>query len=467
MKKPWIVLLLFIVTAAFAYSQDGGDVSSDSAAKNDPAGKDATDDTDVSLKDFVDILNFGIEEEVVGLLKDLPRNLNDNFYRLLQERFEGAELVNTKVELAKFFWTCDTIPPGLLEALYETALDEDSEKTLKTATFPALAKHGASREHLFLLSQLDSEDSIILQKASNVIGRVEDKSIAGPLVERLKLSDTSDDRYLSDEIKGNLILALGEIGDPGSAPYLREVIADSANDKFVIMYGMHSLAKLKDLSSIDAIRENLKDEDVKIQEYAAYALSSFESPEVSPILRKMLLHNNARVRIYACQGIMLNGDTEAVSVLQYKFGKDPDNNVRYEAIKTLITLGDPGLKAARELERQKKFSMFALAAVAEAVKEKPDLMNVSYLIELYRGTDKKGKETIARVIVRSKSNMVDPIIKVLLQSEDYLIRIGALKAVQSIENSTLWPEVKSIADSDPVKTVRKSAKKYLELKQVQ
>ena len=78
--------------------------------------------------------------------------------------------------------------------------------------------------------------------------------------------------------------------------------------------------------------------------------------------------------------------------------------------------------------------------------------------------DKKLIEAVANKIIYCESNLADPIIDQMLDSEEYLIRMGAIKGIANMKDSTLIPRLQSIAENDSVKAVQDYAKKVLVIK---
>ena len=148
----------------------------------------------------------------------------------------------------------------------------------------------------------------------------------------------------------------------------------------------------------------------------------------------------------------------------YKFKNDPSKKVQDEALMTLLYFGEKGIDRLRDIFKGRKYNYSQLFTISKAVTTKPNQANVDFLLRIYLELDKKEREIVAKNIVNASSNLVDPIIKELLKSDDYLLRIGALRSVSTIENSTLWSEVENIAKNDPVEVVRVNAKKFLDLK---
>jgi len=178
----------------------------------------------------------------------------------------------------------------------------------------------------------------------------------------------------------------------------------------------------------------------------------------------MLLHNNENVRIYAIQGIYLNEDFDSLTPIVYKFRNDPSKKVQDEALMTLTYFGEKGIDILRDFFVGKKYNSNQIFIISKAVTLKPNPKSVEYLLRIYLDLDKKDKDVVAKNIVNSSSNLVDPIVKELLKSQDYLVRIGAIKAVYTIENSSLWSDVEDISKNDPIESVKMNAKRFLDLK---
>ena len=184
----------------------------------------------------------------------------------------------------------------------------------------------------------------------------------------------------------------------------------------------------------------------------------------------MLRHNNTKVRISACQGLVLNQAYDSIALLLYKSTRDPENKIKNEALKSLVYLGPQGITAIKNQMKNKKHSQTSLYVISSAVAAKPSQESVQFLLSLYKTAVKdndKGKiETIAKNVVKGDDNKLDPIIAMLLESDDYLIRIGAIMSIYRIKKSSLWLKVKELSENDPIKQVKLNAKKFLDLKKL-
>lgn len=427
------------------------------------------DNTSDTVKDelyinSIDILQYGIEEEVVKLLKILPDNLKNEIYTLLLDRYKTALLNETKIKLIDYFSNCKNIPDFILNYLYEESEKEPNDTRLFTTLLKFLGKVGKKREGLFLIKKLDSDNKMIAITAADAISNIKDREVITPLLERLKLADTNDDKILSDDIKSKLILFFGEIKAVEAKEYLRSKLEDTLSGRFVIAYSMFSLAKINDTDAIKLIEKRISDPDVLLQEYASYAISQFESNEVVPILKNMLRHNNEKVRINACKGIVLNKVSDADRILLYKYKNDPSPTVRKEALKSIVSLGSIGIKTLVSDNKKTVFSTPDLAVISETVSMSPDEDKLKFLIELYDNSDDEGKESITRGLVNCRDKRIDPLLKKILYSDKFQLRIGALKIISNINDSSLWNDVKEISENDKLEAMRKAAKRYLELR---
>ncbi len=446
MKSKKRFLVLFIFLSYFSYSND------------------TTTDTITTVADISDVketLTYGIEAEVLNFIKSLNEPLSDEYMTLIVNRYNNSVLTETKIGMINYFVRCNTISENIVSSLFNDAQSELIDRQIKANIFYALAKHGNEEHYNYLFKQLDSDDKVVLSSASNAINRIKNKSVAPLILKKLQDATNDPEIVMQADVRNNLILSLGALEYKEAAPYLREILKDDPTDTFLVMYTMFSLAQLADIESIPLIRKRLTSSEKKIKDYAAYSLSSFKDISMLDIYKDMLLHNDATVRVYGCRGVVTNQFTSLIDILLYRFNKDPDNNVKNEALKSLVLLKNDGITAIKETMKNKKYNYSHYYVVSETLIKDPSQENIDFTLELYKSADKTGKEIIAKNIVKSQSNLIDPLINELLSSPDYLIRLGAINAILSITDTTLESRLKEISETDGVATVKKTASKVL------
>jgi HEAT repeat protein len=288
--------------------------------------------------------------------------------------------------------------------------------------------------------------------------------LAAKVLARLEESDKGNEKFLSNEIKSKLVLALGKMKAEDALPYLRKTASDTANDKYLIMFAMVALGDMQDTASLEIMKKNLSEPEIKVQEYAAYSISILKAKEAVPVLRDMLKNNDEKIRIYACQGLALNGDNDSIKILLYKIKNDPAATVKKEALSALMSMGAFGVNALKEIYKDKTLSDNETAELCDAVKKKPTAENVEYIVSLYDKSDKKKKDIIAKYILFGNSKALDKITDIMLNSDDPYVRMNAIKTVYQTKDSTLWGKVKEISEKDKDDNVKKTAKNYIDLK---
>ncbi len=464
----YLFLFTFILTASLTFADVTDDVQSDTVSIQNnisiPKDKTEPDGSDI----IREILQFGIDSEVVGMLSELGNSPDDDILRTVLARYESSNLVTTKVDFVKYFTKLKEAPQFVVDRLYQDASDDFVDKQLQIALLSCFGKIGGHREGQYMLRLVDSDDRMLSYTASQGLSDMKVPDLVPDILARLKESDENEDRRLSNDAKSRLVLALAQSNTPEVLEYLRGVANDIFADKFTVAYAMDALAKLGDTESISLLEQNLGHSEVKVQTSAAHSLSLFESPNVLPILNKMLLHNNENVRISACEGLALNKDKTAVKSLSYKYRRDPSAKVKTAALNALVQMDGEGVAELRQIFDKQKMSSGYLNGLTEAVARYPTSQNVAYLNELYSDAvnkkDKKLIEAIANKIIYCESNLADPIIDQMLDSEEYLIRMGAIKGIANMKDSTLIPRLQSIAENDTVKVVQDYAKKVLVIK---
>lgn len=424
-------------------------------------------------------LLYGIESEIQNFIKEQKAELSEEYMNILYERFISSVLMQTKIELVRYFTNCENLADNIKTYITSEATNENTNKELRMIEFSFLAKHGGQDSINYLIKQLSKDDIITQQNAASALAKATDNSAAKLVLDYLKstdsniINDTTDDTdtiseddeniELSDDIKTILLKALGEWKYQPATDYLKQLLESDISGKFVKMYAISSLAQIGDLSAVELMREKLGDEDVKVREYAAAALATFENTAVLSIYMDMLRHNDAKIRVYACQGIAKNKDTSKIDLLLYKFKKDPDASVKNEALWTLLSMGNTGINPLKEALGKKKLSPATLSSIAVGTVKIPSAENVSFLKELYENTDKTGKKAIEKIVYRTQSNLLDPILELLLKSDDAETRLAAAGTLKKIPDTTLVNRLKDLKENDSSAAVKRTAANTLNI----
>lgn len=147
------------------------------------------------------------------------------------------------------------------------------------------------------------------------------------------------DEATDDELRGQIVLALGDIGSTQAVDALLEIAGNDSEPRLLRGYAADSLGRIGDERAVDVLKEMVRAEDAIVRAYAVSSLSRYDDPSVEPTLMAALRDSVWRVRQFALQGVARNDIREAVPAVIYKAEQDPEERVRAEAFETLVRLG--------------------------------------------------------------------------------------------------------------------------------
>ena len=260
MKKILAIVMIFCAVSIFADVTD--DVQSDTVSIQNnitvPNDKTEPDGSDI----IREILQFGIDSEVVGMLSELGNSPDNDILRTVLSRYESSNLVTTKVDFVKYFTKLKEAPQFVVDRLYQDASDDFVDKQLQIALLSCFGKIGGHREGQYMLRLVDSDDRMLSYTASQGLSDMKVPELVPDILARLKESDENEDRRLSNDVKSRLVLALAQSDSPEVLEYLRATANDIFADKFTVAYAMDALAKLGDTESIALLEQNLGHSEV-------------------------------------------------------------------------------------------------------------------------------------------------------------------------------------------------------------
>jgi HEAT repeat protein len=418
-------------------------------------------------EEWREVLLYGIDEEIIEILKSIrafkETSLNQELLTVLQESFNP----DVKISILQYF----------LELKFTEAEDytlllldgyDDERKELVFACIVYLKAIGSKESLDILLKIVDYEDKVISSAAILALGNIfkEDsrtEDISLKLLERLK-----DDAY-ENVLKPDILLALGELGEPIAVDDLIDIIKDKSQEKIWRMYAADALGKIGDEKAIPYLMDMFAESDALIRMYAATALAQFNIPEAVDILIQGLKDSNWNVRVASAKGLAQLKDEKALDILIYKAKNDPVSNVRIEAIKALGEIGlKEGLDTLRELYSD-DLQLMEVREICIKVLVEKDLGDTIGTIEaltikeLEKSYNKQAiLEITGKYIVNVESAELKTIFTLFLTSSNDNVRIYGIRGIVYNQFIDLKDEVEAIAEDDTSLGVRKSALSELE-----
>jgi HEAT repeat protein len=138
---------------------------------------------------------------------------------------------------------------------------------------------------------------------------LEDPAVASEIVGILQDPATGDPR-----VRRYLILALEQIGNPATAPAIRESLSDG--DVEVRLFAARALGHMGDREAVPALVEMLAAEDPGLRKMALHALGRIGESSAAPAMRARLDDPVEDVRWNAALGLAVLGDPAGSGVIR-------------------------------------------------------------------------------------------------------------------------------------------------------
>lgn len=292
------------------------------------------DDEKPLIEQWRETLLYGIDSQVEELLPVLSSNgvteLNDEVEALLQSSLNPR----LKASIFEFFTQMDAdVAVDEAVEILEYHRDERPELVRATLSYLRNGDFELPPEAVDAVRPIAADPySGFTAEAARVIGEKGGEGDVEALVGALE--EAAD-----DELRGQLILALGDVGAPAAVDALVDIARNDDEARLIRGYAADALGRIGDPTALDVLKEMVSAEDAVVRAYAVSALSRFDDPETEPTLMAALRDSVWRVRQFALQGVARNGMTDAVPAVIYKAEQDPEERVRSEAFATLIQLG--------------------------------------------------------------------------------------------------------------------------------
>ncbi len=310
-----------------------------------------------------DILKYGIDSEVITLLNSLNTEKIDEFNDEILNQLNSA--VNNEVITAAYqlFITTD----------YKKAEDnaigilEDNDlynNTVLSRIMTYLGNDMSDRAAGAIIPLLNHEQAAIARSAVYAIGKSGNEDYAEELISLLE-----DDDF-HDEVKTTVLVSLGDIEAEDAIEILTDIAEDIDEEKAWRWYACQSLGKIGARESFPVLKSLLGDDDPNLRAFAVEGVGYYDTDDARDILISSLRDSFWKVRISAAKQLGERVAVEAVPILIYKAGNDPEINVRKEAITALGMIGEKeGFNYLRELAESKRTNPAVWAHSVEVLSE--------------------------------------------------------------------------------------------------
>lgn len=407
-----------------------------------------------------EILLYGIDSQVLELIDELKEERNQVLNGEVHATLKTNR--NPKIRSAIFRYFEETDYRGAEEdarSILEVFEDQDDELVLASVNY--LAEDPSPDLFPVLEPLLEAGDQEIQRVALEAVG------LSGAEGSAELLLDYLDDSDFPDNLKPQIILALGDTHSPIAIDPLVEILEDTGEDATWRRYACASLGKIGDPQVLPVIETVLFDDDANLRSYAVGALRYFDTEEVIPMLISGLKDSFWRVRVSAAQGLGEKKADQAVEILKFKAEKDPEMNVREAAIRALGEIGGTAVyDFLRETYKSDRTPMGLRYLSAEILSQNDLGGSLTVFTEVINSH--WGKEN-SRVVERSAYYLslaeqpgLETLYSKFLDSGEIVIIIYGIRGIALNGYMDLKPAVEKLSEEGNHRSIRKAALAALE-----
>jgi len=434
-------------------------VSLENSADESTESQDKVSSTDTETEQIdrrKEILLYGIDDEVQGVLSDLQREKIGNYNELLLSVIK--ETRNTGIIQSIYrLWDSTSYRDGLVvarEELLKVKEDEDFDTAIVQSAIAYIADQN-DFEALSILYDLSSNrDSRLAAASIRAIGKIPDELEESNTLEREELLLTrlkKEDPIAEDELIAALIVTLGELRYEPAASELASIIEDSggsAGHRRLACVSLGKIGRSEDFEIVE--RLFFEAEDAILRSYALAGLAEFPDQDTEDILVQALKRDSFwRIRVTAAEKLTGNTSEDISALLQYKSSNDPVPQVRIASMKALGASGnsensDYLLAFFKDRKNGTEVRLACLSVlVNENISGTDDAVN-SVMDELWEKDEGRFLEFMCRDLSLSEWSDLGPLYRRMLTHDNWLLQIYGIRGIRRNNISSLRGDINNL-----------------------
>lgn len=414
------------------------------------------------------IIKYGLESEVIELIKQSQNNKDDSFNTAFQELFYTTKSVSIKNELLTFFAHAKI--DGFSDYANEIISDPVSYKRATVLSALTYIKELKVTNSLpYIKTIIESENSEYRDLAIALIGNIGLAEDVPFLIHYLQNEDSYDEKTKL-VIRQNVMSAIAQIGAEGYIEEILEILNDTDENAYIRASACVALGKTQSESVAPSIIALLEESDPVLRTAAVKALGFYNTLEKNNVITESLRDSYYKVRLEALEKIQENKINDAALSVLYRAKNDPEEVVKFKSIEVLGVLQDSdGIDwMVSELKDDKKGDKLRIkiASVLYLSNTNKYYETLENLIRLSFKDDKKTtfRNELLKIVTKEINPRLDVLAIDLLQDKDAVLKSFGLDIYEKNKFNNLTPIVESLAQDEKLGAISKRAKKILDKK---
>lgn len=403
-------------------------------------------------------LKYGIEPEVLDLVKALKQEKNTEFRDLLLTAYPQAKTDDLKEALLLLF--LDQKDKGLEgAAVGELANPDKKGNSLLLNAVSYLTEIHSDQVKDTLVTLLSGKNKVLALAAIRALGKLGATDKIDDLIKLYNDAET-DPNY-----KPDLIWAFGEMKATAALDLMLKEYDDAESQPLLRRSILEALGKVGDAKGWDRVKDALADKNTDVRAAAVASLSAFSAQANLPELLTAALRDPApAVRQAGATAAKAAKPADLEELLAYRAKKDPDPKVKVEALRALAEYPDGEARVLGFLaDRKGDFAVWREALTLSLDKKFTGSLDTLKAVIAEDVKDKNGglSGTIATATLPQR-DLYRILYGLILASDKVPARQAALRAIGLGHFTEFEPLLKTMAAKDTDPGIKAQAQKVLD-----
>lgn len=390
------------------------------------------------------VLRYGIETEVLDLVRALRQEKNTEYKAALATSLQTATNDDLKEALLLYFLELkdNAVEDQALKIL--EAPDKKPNSLLLNAV-SYLGEIRSSKAAETLLALVSGKNKVVALSAIRTLGKL---GASGKTDDLLKVFQDPD---TDPNFKPDLIWALGELKAGSALDVLLKDYDDDESQPLLRRSLLEAFGKIGDARAWDRVEAALKDPNTDLRAAAVATMAQFPGKgDPLQVLESALRDPQPAVRVAAAQGAKTARLGELKDLILYRVKKDPDAKVRVAALQALAAYDDgPGLVTGLLADAKTEPGVWREALNLSLDKKFPGTFDALKAALEADAKDKfGGLSTVVAAALLPQRDQYRALFGLMLSSEKAPTRATALRAIGLGKYTEYEPQLKAMAAND-------------------
>jgi len=404
------------------------------------------------------VLRFGIESEVLDLVKALRQEKTADYRDLLVGAYANARNDDLKEQLLLLF--LDQKDNGLeAQAVAELAAPEKKANSLLLNAVSYLTELKSTAVKDTLVTLMSGKNKVLALGAIRALGKLQATDKTDELIKLYNDAET-DPNFRPD-----LIWTFGEMKATPAVDLLLKEYDENESQPLLRKALLEALGKIGDSRGWPKVQDALADKNTDVRAAAVAALAAFPGQaDLGPLLTSALRDTAPAVRLSGATAAKAAVLPALKDLLLYRVRKDPDPKVKVEALRAVAAYDDgPTQVLAVLADRKTDVTVWREALALTLDKKFPGALEVLQKVVAEDVKDKFGglSGTIA-VQTLPQRDTYRVLYGLILASDKVPVRQAALRAIGLGAFREFEPTLKTLAAKDQDPGIKAQAQKILD-----